>query len=54
MALVIAALGTATRWTGVLWKNGLDANGEPVAIILMQRARFEEDETGTTALIDTG
>jgi len=53
MALIIAALGAANRWTGVHWKNGYDSSGAPLAIAILRGAQFGEDETGYTTLNET-
>ena len=50
MALILAALGAANRWTGVHWKNGYDSSGAPLAIAILHGAQFGEDETGYTTL----
>lgn len=50
MALILAALGAANRWTGVHWKNSYDSSGAPLAIAILHGAQFGEDETGNTTL----
>lgn len=47
-ALILAALGAVSRWTGVKWKNAQDAEGNPLAIAVIPGARFNESKGKTT------
>ena len=49
MALLIGALGAVDRWSGVKIVN-LEHDGEPLAMALIERARFGQDTQGNTTL----
>ena len=48
--LILSALGAVREWTGVRWKNGRDAQGNPVAIAMIQNAEFLTTPDGETSL----
>ena len=48
-AFALAALGAVNRWAGVLWKNAMDPNGNPLAVAVIPGARFSE-QNGRTIL----
>ena len=47
--MVLGALGTLSRWSGVRMLN-TEMNGKPVALALIEGARFGEDNEGNTTL----
>ena len=49
MALLVGALGAVNRWAGVRTLN-LEVDGKPVALALIESARFGQDEAGITTL----
>jgi hypothetical protein len=49
LAMVLGALGTLSRWSGVRMLN-TEMNGKPVALALIEGARFGEDNEGNTTL----
>ncbi len=51
LALLLAALGAANRWTGVTWKNTQDASGNNLAVAVIPGARFDNKGGKTTLAI---
>jgi hypothetical protein len=49
MALLVSALGAVDRWTGVNTLT-LDVDGQPVALAVIENARFGQDQQGHTTL----
>jgi hypothetical protein len=49
MALLIGALGAVDRWSGVRIMN-IEHDGKPLAIALIEHARFGQDPQGNTSL----
>ena len=50
--MVLGALGTLSRWSGVRMLN-TEMNGKPVALALIEAAQFGEDNEGNTTLNGT-
>ena len=49
LSMVLGALGTLNRTSGVKAVNA-KINGQPVALAVIEAARFGEDEDGNTTL----
>lgn len=52
LALVLGALGTLNRSSGVKTIN-TELDGQPVALALIENAKFGEDNNGNTTLKET-
>ncbi len=52
LALVLGALGTLNRSSGVRTINA-EMNGQPVALAVIEGAKFDEDNEGNTILEKT-